>query len=91
MRTNDKNRGVIMYKVLLSSVLSLILSFSLLNAYAYDHTFIVSGEDESGNSIEGFIYFNNNDSFLNGKIIDENGRVNEFRGEWGPAHVWYYN
>jgi hypothetical protein len=71
--------------------ISFMFIFPFFNTYAYDHSFTVSGEDETGNSIVGVIYFNNGESSLNGSFTDENGRVHQFSGQWtGSGHVWSY-
>jgi len=66
-------------RAILFVFLSLIISF---NAFAYDHSYDVSGEDESGNQVEGTIYSSNGEREVSGEITDENGNEHEFNGQW---------
>lgn len=66
-------------RIILFIFLSFIISF---NAFAYDHSYSVSGEDENGNEVEGTIYSTNGERAVNGEITDEHGNDHEFSGQW---------
>jgi YD repeat-containing protein len=63
----------------------ILLSFS---AYAYDHSYNVSGTDRSGGSIDGTVYSNNGERNVSGEITDEDGNTHSFDGQWdGYGHI----
>lgn len=62
-------------------LLTVLCIFSL-NAFAYDHSYNVSGEDGNGKSVEGTIYSNNGERNITGEITDENRNTHDFTGQW---------
>jgi hypothetical protein len=64
------------------TLLSTFLLVFSLNAFAYNHSYGVSGEDENGKSVEGEVYSTNGDRTVSGEITDENGETHDFDGQW---------
>lgn len=63
-------------------ILFIFITVISFNAFSYDHSYNVSGEDENGNQVEGTIYSTNGESNVSGEITDEDGNSHDFNGQW---------
>ncbi len=72
----------------MKSIVLILTIFMSINCYAYDHSYDVTGEDDSGHSVEGTIYSSNGERDVFGELEDENGNTYEFNGQWdGYGHI----
>lgn len=71
-------------KIIVAAIF-ILLSFG---AYAYDHSYDITGSDDSGRSITGTVYSNNNERNVSGEVTDEDGNAHFFEGQWdGYRHI----
>lgn len=62
-----------------------VLSF---DAYAGDHSYSVSGENENGIHVRGYVESTNGDRQVGGELTYPNGTEKAFDGEWdGRGHI----